>query len=232
MPDWLVQNLVSNIIYGVLIVGTGALFAWLKAKRPAYAPHAIYALASMTCVAILMFAVTGRPVWSTQPHITPDNVEEYVRKWADSLSLGVTRAPSPSPDGYFGVLITLKSGNGVVVGRGKEVPDYLQIQIPLVMTTEHQAAFSKLTKDQQKTIVEEVTLEMARAKIGNMIVQAMVNDQPQSPTIVLQSNPPIEGLTKDGFVNRLDAIDSAITLVRATTFLALARAQPITLHPQ
>jgi hypothetical protein len=224
------QGVLSNALYAVLILGGGVVLVLIRTWWPDLAPKVLYGVVGVTCMAIVLYALTGHGLFSKQPpRITSDNVEEYVRKWADTLGLGVTRAPA-IPAASFGVIITLKSGNPITVMRSNDIPDYLQFQIQLALSEEHQAAFAKMTKEQTKTVMEEVILELARAKIGNTILQSPMS--PQSEAVILMKGEPVEGLTKDKFVHDVDDMDSAVALLRAITALAIEHAQTVTLRTQ
>jgi len=231
--DWLWQGLASTAVWEILLVlGGAAVLGYVKQKAPEHAPTLGYAALGALCVAILLFTFTGRPLLvQSQPTTTPDNVEEHIKKWADSLGLGVARDPSPSQDVFFGLVVTLKNGNAITVARTKAIPDYLQFQIQLNLSPDHQAIFSKLTKDQAKTVTEEVMLELARAKVGNFItLGSPQTGSPITQSVLVVGNTPIEGLTKDEFIREINDIDEGVTLTRAATELALGRMQPLALH--
>lgn len=101
----------------------------------------------------------------------------------------------------------------------------------MILSPEHQAILSKLTKEQAADVTEEVTLELARSKIGYTITGPPPG---QMQTVLLQRSVPItSGLTEATFGGYLDEMDSAISLVRLATTLALAHnSQPPKLHLQ
>jgi len=225
------QGILSNAIYAVIIIGGGVMLALFRKKWPEVAPTILYGVLGVTCIAILWFTFTGHGVFSKQPvRITPENAEENIRKWADSLGLGVTRASSPPSDAVFGLIVTTKGGIPVVIALMKEIPDYLQFSVQMALSEEHQAAFSKLTKEQGETVTEEVILELARGAIGNTILKPQAG--PQMQTILLMDSAPVDGLTKDAFVYHVNHVDNAAVLVRAATSLSLKRMQALTLRPQ
>ena len=230
--DWngVLQGLFSNLVWWIIIVVGGGLLALLKVKWPRIAGPALYGLLGVACLATVCFVAVGRPLLSKeQPQTTTENVDANIRAWADSLGMGVTRFQLP--DAYFALGITLKNGNQVVIGRVKERPSYLEIQSSLILSPEHQAILSKLTKEQAADVTEEVTLELARSKIGYTITGPPPG---QMQTVLLQRSVPItSGLTEATFGGYLDEMDSAISLVRLATTLALAHnSQPPKLHLQ
>ncbi len=128
---WLWQNLISNLAWEILLlVGGAASLGYLKKKVPEHASTIAYALFGATCVAILLFTITGHGLLvKTRSAVTPENLAENIRKWADDSGLGVTKMPADQ-EVYFGFLIRLQSGNQLTVFRGKEKAGWLQIQIP------------------------------------------------------------------------------------------------------
>ena len=100
---------------------------------------------------MILFTLTGRGLFSGHaPDFTPDNVEENIRKWADNAGLGTAKMPE-APNVYFGVILTLNSGNQLTVYRGKEKSGFLQLQSPLVLSPEHLQILSSLTKNKPMT---------------------------------------------------------------------------------
>jgi hypothetical protein len=236
--DWLLQNLVSAFLWEILLlVGVGTILGVLKAKWPNLAAKVLYGVIGATCVAVILFTFTGHSILAHQQSpTTPENIEANVRKWADSLGLGITRLPQsiPGQEIYFGVTVTLGNGNQLTVFRNKDKSGYLQIQCPLVLAPEHLAILNKLTKDEASSATQEVLLELARTKVGFQIMTA--SGQPIIPSgaltaqpivlqqaIVLMEGVPIADLTEATFAQHIDEIDSAIALVRASTALTLQR---------
>jgi hypothetical protein len=209
----------------LLVLGGAAILGYVKRKVPDHAPTIAYAVFGATCVAILIFTFTGHFILSRhQPETTPDNIEENIRTWGEALGLGLTKLPTTS-DTYFNWGITLKNGNFVVVDRAKALPGYLQIQSQLVLSPENQAAYAKLTKQEVDDLTQEVSLELARSRMGYGIGQGTqatpTGSGPQMGVLLVKGIPITNNLTEAGFAGYMDEIDSAISIVRATTTLAL-----------
>jgi hypothetical protein len=169
-----------------------------------------------------------------QPETTTENVENNVRKWADSLGVGVTKMSAqglPIQNAYFSLVLTLQNGNPLWVYRTKEKPGYLQIMCPITLAPEHLAILDKLTKDQADVVTQEVLLELARSNFGYQMMTSLgppAGGSAKTPptilqqTIILIKSVPIgNGLTEATFVQNTNEVDSAISLVRAATALAL-----------
>ena len=236
--DWLWQALVSSLTWEIILVlGGAALLGYLKRKVPENAATIAYGVFGATCVAILLFTITGHSLLSKRPaEVTAENLEENVKKWAENSGLSVAKIPASAAgqEVYFGFLITLNSKNQIGVFRGKEKPGFIQIQCPLVLSPEHLTMLNTLSKEQADDAIEEVTLEMNRARIG-FIMQTqsmplttggqMATTRPTTfgQTILLTKPLAITEANEVSFLDRLDGIDSDIGIVRGITDLTLKR---------
>jgi len=222
----------------LLLLGVGIALERLKAKWPVLASRVLYGLAAATCTAVLIFTFTGHGFLSRQrPEVTPENVEENVRKWADDLGLGVTRMQSgPNQQQiYFGLVITLFNGTPLEVFRGKEKPGFLQMQCALTLSPEHLDMLGKLGKEQAADAMQEILLEMARSRIGFIMQTASTAPLPggqgtttkaailQQTMIVTKPLAITDDLTEATFGDRVNELDSEVGLVRAATNLTLER---------
>ncbi len=80
---------------------------------------------------------------------------------------------------------------------------------------------AKLTDEQSEFVTEELTLELARSKIGFTILGPPAQKEPQIQLVVLSKGVPISGLTERVFAEYLDEMDSAMRLSRSATALML-----------
>jgi len=232
MWDWIWQNLVSSILWEILlIIGGAAALGYVKRKLPEHAPTVVYSLLGATCIAILIFTFTGQAIFSKpKVHVEPKNAEESVRKWADSAGLSTTKMPS-APDREWGLIVGLKSGNPVQVFIAKDNPGFLQIQSPLTLAPEHIAMLNKLSKQEADDALEEILFDLNRARIG-FVIMTMGDAQSKTttgPAIAQQSIVVTRPMAFSGeideasFLHDLDTVDSDIGIVRGTTDLTLKR---------
>jgi hypothetical protein len=234
--DWsaIWHGVLSNLVYGILILGGGALLAYLRAKFPNYAGSALYGFIGAACVAVILFTFSGRGLFTSHPpEVTPDNVEESIKKWCDNEALGTVRMPTP--DAYFGLLITMSSGNQVLVYRGREKSGFLQMQVPLALSSEHLQMLSKLSKEQADDAMEDITLELNRARIGYILQTSVTSPLASAqvattkPTIFQQTlliTRPLaitSDLSEPAFMAQINEIDSEVGLVRGVTDVTLKR---------
>jgi hypothetical protein len=68
---------------------------------------------------------TGRsPFAKQQIEITPENIEENLKIWADNVAISLTRANIP--ESYFGYIANHPGADAIQVFRAKDKPGYLQ----------------------------------------------------------------------------------------------------------
>ena len=219
MPEWLVQAIIANWIWELLVIGTGIAIGWLRHKNVSWLPVLFYGFAGSVLMSVLIFTLLGRAILSRQqPEATPENVEKNIRAWSDAFQLGVTRLPADQTI-EFGLVITAKSGNPIEIRKTKQTT-YLQLQSNLVLSPEHKEMLAKLNPEQSEWITEQLSLELARSKIGFTILGPRArNEQPEMQIVVLSKGVPIYGLTEMRFAEYLDEMDSAIKLSKTTTAL-------------
>lgn len=237
MDSWLWQGIVTSVLATLLWFGGATVLTWIKHKWPRYGDLALYWVACAACLAVLWFAITGYVPFSTRPpQITPENIEANLKAWSENLGLGITKVSQliPEQDAYFGMVVTLQSGNPVTVFRGKQKPGYLQMQCPLALSQEHLAMLNKLTKDEAHAATQEVLLELARTKLGFQMMTASGQlvapggsaAQPivlQQTIVIMKAAPITNDLTEATFAQHINEIDSAIAIVRGSTELTLQR---------
>lgn len=238
--DWLWQNLFSTLVWEILLVIGGAtVLGYLKRNAPDQAPTIAYSVFGATCVAILLFTFTGRGLLSRRPpEVTAENLEENIRKWAENNGLSIAKVSSTvtGQNVYFGFVITLPSRNQIMVFRGKEKSTFIQMQSPLVLSQEHLTMLNKLSKEQADDAIEEVTLEMNRARIGFIMAMQTALIPPMiggtapttkpsmfGQTIIVSKTLAMTEANEVNLLDKLNQIDSEVGIVRGITDLTLKR---------
>jgi hypothetical protein len=219
---WLWQNLISNALWAILLLGGGIAVGILRAKKAAWASPIIYGIATIACLAIIIFTFTGHAVFS-KPETDTSNIEDRVKEWITTLGLG-SQPITGVPDTFFAYKIFLVNGNSVIVSRNsKSKSGYLQFQSVIVIAPEHRAMLAKLTKDQATAVEEELVQHLADSKMGYSISGS---DPGHMESIALIHGVPIVGLTEAAFVDQIDLADSDTALVTTSLLLALQRNSP------
>jgi hypothetical protein len=219
MPDWLLQSLLARVVWEMLLIfGVGTVLGYLKAKMPELAPRILYGLAGATCVATLLFAFTGRAVFSKEPpETTVDNVEQNVRSWLDWYGVGVTKRSTT--DEFFAFSVTMRSGNVLGVARPKDRDRYLILRTSL--TSDLTSVIDKMNDLQKARLGDEVMLEMARSRATYHW------DPPSGGMDIMKIVPISSALTQDTFASRVEELDAEIELARESVRLSIDRNRPI-----
>jgi hypothetical protein len=235
--DWIWQNLFSTLVWEILLVIGGAtILGYFKKKLPEHAPTLVYAICGGTCVAILIFTFTGRAIVSSKPPdpITPDNIEENIRTWAEHLGMNIGPANEPVAS-YFAHMLSLPNNpQAVEVFRAKEKPGYLQFKALVNISPENQGTFSKMSQSQVNRIMDGLNLEINRANLGcSVAMVTAVNDQLHKTILAgvgLQRAMPIKDLDEWLFAETFDQLTRGSGLVGSS--IKLAMPLPPTSKPQ
>jgi hypothetical protein len=216
-------GVIDSIIATVLIAMAIAILAYLKAKRERIAGPVAYGLVGGMCVAVLWVAFTGIPVFSKAP-ASPDSLEQYVKAWAEDMSLGVERYSRTG--NYFGYTVTtIKGPLGIPVSvyRATDTPNFLQFQYMVVLTPEDIAKLNSLGKEQQEILFQELMLQLSTADVG---YTAATNETPDgklvSMSVVVGHSVLItDALTEGTFAEELQRLSAAVLRAKAIIKLSL-----------
>ena len=214
-------GIMDGVVASLLIFIGGLVIGWIKVRWPMYGDAILTAVLAAAGFAIILFTVTGRPIFSAhKPQTSENNVEENVKAWADKVGLGMKDiSQSAKNDAYFLLEITLVNGNHVQVGRFKEKEreHYLGFLVPLELRPTQEIVFDKFSDAQKNRLKNQIILELGRARIGYSI---SLGSSPRQ--IILKKAIPISSnLAQDTFLATLDEMDSAISVVGAVANLEL-----------
>jgi hypothetical protein len=230
--DWssLGQNLLANGIWALLLIGGGVAFGYLRAKHADKAPIALYVILGVTCVSILIFTFTGRGLFTVKPPaVTPENIEENVKLWAEHLGMNI--GPATEPDSYFAHTLSIpNTAQPVEVFRSmKEKSGYLQFKAVITVSREHQMALSKMSQDAVNRINEQLSLDIGRANLGCTFGELLeVNDQEHKTIIAgafLQRGVAIANLNEVYFSDTFDQLTRGEGIVQSFIRLAATTSQ-------
>ena len=224
--DWLLHALVSRLVWEIILVAGGAGgLAYVRAKAPTAAPYFLYGIAGATCVAILIFTFTGRGFNSKSlAEVTPENVEENIKTWADHLAMSLERQNAPDGD-FFSYVGRVHGGDPVEIFRAKEKSGYLQLKATIKLSREHEALLGKLSKHDSAQFLNGLSLEMARLRMSTSLEVAMnAKREPITVIATLQKAVPIANLNEGYFADSFDEVTEAVAEVRAAINLDLGTA--------
>jgi hypothetical protein len=219
--DWngIWSGVLSNILYGLLIVGGGVMFAYLKKKQSQWLPMFTWGLggAALILACILMWkglmAIPEKHV-----SITPQNVEANIRTWLDDFHLS-TKSDS-NPAAHFVLLATLSNGDGVYIVRLHDLEHYLVFKSNIGISPDHLSIIRSMGKADYDQFVAETSLELARAKVNFALSGSPVTN------IAIESTLPItENLTEADVMKSIDEMDAAMVLVRNSVALRVTTYQ-------
>lgn len=215
MLNWLLQGLVSNWISAVIMLAVGALVTYLKKKSSAWLGPTMWGLGGCVLaglVLICFWGVSSIPK-NRPPDVTTDNIEKNVRTWLDDFGLSTKKEDDPAT--YFKLTATMPSGDPVTIARLKTHDSYVAVEALISISPEHKTVLDKLSPQEMTDFFNQLNMELARAKIGNII---------QLPTqITVVSRIPItSSLTEDEFVRCVDEVEFDIIIVRSMIQLKVA----------
>ena len=223
--DWLWQGLLTNGLWALLLFGGGIVVAILRAKKQAWATPVLYGIGTVVCLAVIVFTFTGRPVFS-KPLTEESNIEEKIKDWSAHLGFALQPA-APAQEPSFAYRLIIPNGDNIIVVRdATSRPQYIQAQSSIVLTPEQSTALSKLTKDEQDAVTQEVQLELSRTTTSFILAGVPLQ------SIGLNRPVPIAGLTETSFTQALDQLDNTIHMVQAIVPLAIKHnSHPVTPPP-
>jgi hypothetical protein len=221
------QGLAQNLLSTIIVLGGGALLAILQATHSHWTGPVLYGFLGASAVAVLMYALTGRPILSRkQPETTIANVETNIRVWLDYFGLAVKK--ENDPNFHFALVVTCRSAIPIMIGRPKTHEHSLIMGSNLAVSKEHQDVLASLSKEKTGRILEEITLELARTGVSyNFDIQP---DGTLNKMTIQHGIPITASLSEEKFITQLDRIESAIQVAREATRLAIDSAK--SQHPK
>lgn len=194
--------------------------AILRARKPTWAPIALYGLAGVACVgAIIFFVFTGHAIFS-KTHIDSSNAEHIVKLWCAENGLPAAEESAASPDFLYKVV--LPNGTPIAVGTAtKNRPNYLAFQANVTVSPEHLAILSKLSVEDRQTVLQELQVELARTSAGYSV--ATVDPTQPIQSVTLMKSVPMETMTEPVFIISLDEMDNIVQLAKNSFVLSVKR---------
>jgi hypothetical protein len=209
------QGVLSNAIYALLIFGVGVLLTLLKQRGSRWVTPIVYGLGASALVAVILLAfVAVTRIPKEQPQITPDNVEANIRTWLDAS--GISTRILDEPDRIFALGVMMDSGTPVEISRPKSSDRYIIFQTKLVPDDDRRAQLDKLSGEEKDQLVQELELEMARAKVSYI-------RESELKGFTMIRGVPINALTESIFNDKIGDLDFAHSLARQTIIVRLDR---------
>ncbi len=229
--EWLTQGVISSVIASLLVAGGGILIAYFRHKGSQWVIPVLHGLgASGLILAIIVGILAVQAIPPAKPRVTPDNLEGYIKQWAEINGLGITKPQNQVPDSFFSYVLTLKNGTPISVFRLKGNSRRLDLHCVIALTEENQKRFAALSKDETENFVQEISRQLGLVKIGNFILSSAPFTatpgnviQPFGPQLSVEifKSSFISGMDEDEFVRDIDEIDSASSVVKAIMITGL-----------
>jgi hypothetical protein len=216
--NWLQDHTLGLLFSGA--IGTG--FAFLKKTQKAWVQPTFYGLGAFASVFAIVVGINvlNSPMLKPPDAITLENVEDHVRQWLDEYDLGVQRQKSDAA--FFSFLVTLLDGYPIEITRTHDKPHYLILQGTIRVSPEHAAIIDKLPRDKAIKVMDELSLELARAKSSFRITTKTDPWKPEAITIykgvIITPN-----LTADDLIRDIDEVDSNMIVASAAIRLGTAQ---------
>jgi hypothetical protein len=224
--DWLWKSLFARIVWELLVIlGAGAVFAWIKQKLPQFQAVAIYVLISVTCVCIIWFTIIGRPIFAPEPQkVTEQNVGTYVRTWLDEAGLTVRKLDNDKAIFEYEIVVTKNTEPTVKVAQLKQYDKRLVIHTGIVFGGDAKAAIGNLTRAQRDRIGSLMSIELAKTgtvfAVNNELERVDINTD-----ALVTSN-----LTDDVLFRKIEEVYDAAIIAQNSMRLQLTSTENLNHH--
>ncbi len=197
--NWLWQGIASNAAFAVLLLAVGALMAYLQLSGSDLIWPALYGLAAMALLAIVMIAFRVVKFFDGAKHTTNPGVAEIqIVEWATSLGYGIKA--KQSPDAHFHRVLSLANGVQVDAVRPVQQPNQFVLQSRMVIEDDLDAI--------SKKAIEGAWLEVRR-ELARACVDFKVDTAAKSFAVAV-SMPINLGFTPEKFVDSIRRLESAL----------------------
>lgn len=210
MRNWFVQGLITNIVATILVAGAGVVIAVIAKTATGWLAPVLYGLAGSALLSVIILALMGIARLPRARRTTnTENVESLVRLWLDNFRFGVRN--DPVQEALFRLIVTTDGGTRIIVGRPRgDLSGYVIIRSEIVFGAEDQRIIAALPTEQVNRTMEEIRLELARAKVGYSGLA-----QPLGTVALFKRIPIGDALTEDSLIARIEEIEAAFLSMAA-----------------
>ena len=215
--NWFSQNLITNVVWLVIVLIGGASLALIKKYLPSLAPYAMYFLVGCACVAIVVGLVM---IWP-EPTTNTNTIERDARRWLDNFGLSNKTIIDDSV--YFALQAQMANGT-LIIARSKKRDRYLEMTAGMNLSPEHEVIVKSLTPERIKLISDSVIRQLALGRV-NMVVTF-----PFKEIRFVRMIPIIKTLNESTFIEAVDDVDKAMLIARQTIVIELQTAAMTPAH--
>lgn len=220
LPDWLTQNLVSDGIYGALMLAGAFILGVLKKKQSSLVGPIVYGLVGAIGIGalILMLSVYGN-LPPAKPKLTPGNAENTIRGWVEKFGFSTKRISRDNA--FVSIEIAGATNRPISVNWLKTFPNYIILEADMSVSKEHQDRLNTLSDQNRAKLFDSVVAEMARYRI-----QSTVLIGPPGTVLAMNERVPTEGIDENSFMHAVDDIDLSASVARSVFIEVLDRTAP------
>jgi hypothetical protein len=198
--DWIWQNFFSQVVWEILLIlGGGVFLSYLRTKMPRWGPAIQNAVFSMAAIAVIIYGLTGRAIFSAKPP-TAENIGALVRMWAEDTAVSIRKVSDPRSKFSY----DLKFPNGAVVNvvQRADQPSYLFIHSTIIPDEQAMDKVGKLNQEQIQNITENIVIELAKTNVE-------FNLEPLNHMTIVNRVLITDTLTQGYFYQQVEAVNNA-----------------------
>lgn len=200
--NWLVQSVLSNAVWAILVVLGGGVMAYIQNYHPQYLETAKWWLIGSVAVAamILMLRIPGL-LFGSSKKITQANVIVRIKEWSDRFGIAVQRSPQ-NPDQY---VMTMTDGRKADL---KIADGYVIMGATLVQDGKEATMLKLLSDDEIETLLERVRIVLGQSGVNSIISKAPLKIS------VMKQMPVLSDLTEFQFISAVESMNIGFLLAR------------------
>lgn len=217
--NWLVQSLLANIAWVLLVAAWGAVIGYLKYVDSRWAGIAMYTLGAAVLM-LLMIQLFRLPSFfpEKQDTVTTANIEEHLRQWADDFGLAQQKVDIvQGVEKSLQLLVTTRNGKQIVIFRTDKKSRMLTFASALSLSAEHQAIWNRLDVNNKNIFLDDLRLELARARVG---VEVSISTLESKVSVAVPIRPQMDGAD---FTRALDEVDTGVEVARGAIIMGLRK---------
>lgn len=209
--NWFLQGIAVWLTSVVLAALGGIVLSYFQSQGAHWPMLALFWLAGFFLIlGIILSIQLLKYLTVTGPWITPNNAHTVIREVLDKEGMGVKRM-DPDPVNIFGFVATTATGTKLLVHQLAASPQYLQIKTYLSFTEKEQEAISNLPANGAQSLLREIRMRLAAAKIGYNGVSLPLRSIGLTKTI-----PIIGGLTEFSLFQAMNETELSLGLLADT----------------
>jgi len=215
--SWLLQGLLTELLGQAIgrslwlaVLAGGVIFvllAYLAAKDSRWARPILYGFVGAAAVIVIFIGVLSLNVLSKQPpNTTPATLRMNIGPWLNRFKLNVQWEKETASE--FAVVVTLPNSYKVRVKITQEIEHYLIFESDYRIPPDSQVIFNKLPDEEQRRLIDELILEVAKLKI-----EWMIHPLPITSIDLRKLVPITNSLTEAAFMEYLNEMGSALVII-------------------